>query len=361
MLPLLLAAGLNLLALAAPPQRPAPEPEVAVLPKDEAKAKAARKHAGPAVPVEEPAVAAAKGKPARAQAAPAETGEVPVAALAKEAARLKPVRGHAAGPEAEPEPAPRRPAAAARRVPPAEAQPIPAQDRQLAKLQTENAKLRAQLAQAAGPREVASPEAALAELEAGNHRFVDGTRVRTLLSEQDLPLREALAKGQAPFAVIITCSDSRLVDNLIFDQELGRLFTVREAGNSPDLQGLASVEYALEHLGAKLVVVMGHDHCGAVQAVQEAHGKPLPGNLWSLQAAMTGLLESTPEDPNESAASYLDRLVLRNAQRQAAAVLDRSEIVRERVAKGKVRVVSAVYDLASGKVAFQAAVPAPAR
>jgi len=334
MFPSLLAAGLNLLTLAAPAQHPAPaaEPEAVVLPKEEAKGRPVRAHAAPAVPVEEPAVAAARGKPVHAHAAPAEAE--PEAAAA----------------------APRRPAAAARRVPaaPAEAQAIPASDRQLARLQAENARLRAQLAQAGHPgaRDIASPDAALAELEAGNRRFIEGARVRTLLSEQDLALRETLARDQAPFAVIITCSDSRLADNLIFDQELGRLFTIREAGNSPDIQGLASVEYALQNLGAKLVVVMGHDHCGAVQAVLEARGKPLPGNLWSLQAAMTGLLESTPEDPNESAASYLDRLVLRNAQRQAAAVVDRSELVKGLVLKGKVKVVPAVYDLASGRVTF---------
>jgi carbonic anhydrase len=113
------------------------------------------------------------------------------------------------------------------------------------------------------------------------------------------------------------------------------------------------VEYALEHLGSRIVVIMGHTRCGAVQAVSDAHGRPLPGNLWSLQAAMSGLLESTPEDPNESPASHMNQLVLHNAQRQAQAVLDRSGIVRELVAKGKVKVVAAVYDLASGKVAFQ--------
>ena len=160
---------------------------------------------------------------------------------------------------------------------------------------------------------VTTPEAALAELSAGNARFVAGKRVRTLLSMQDSDLRATLAKGQAPFAVIVTCSDSRLADNLLFDQELGRLFTIREAGNSPDIQGLASVEYALEHLGAKLVVVLGHTGCGAVKAVYEAHGKPLPGNLWSLQAAMAGLLEANHEDPNETPRDYLQRLAVSNA------------------------------------------------
>jgi carbonic anhydrase len=223
-----------------------------------------------------------------------------------------------------------------------------------AKLIENNARLQQEMARVLGAsyKPIETPEAAQAELQAGNGRFVTGKRVRTLLSMQDTDLRATLAKGQAPFAVIVTCSDSRLADNLLFDQELGRLFTIREAGNSPDIQGLASVEYAVEHLGSKLVVVLGHTSCGAVKAVQEAHGKPLPGNLWSLQAAMAGLLEAVHEDPNESPAEHRARLETVNAQRQAQSILDRSEIVRHLVSGGKVKVVPAVYELASGQVRF---------
>lgn len=223
-----------------------------------------------------------------------------------------------------------------------------------AKLLVDNALLQQEMAQAQGapPVVLATPEAALKELAAGNARFVTGKRVRTLLSMQDTELRAVLAKGQAPFAVVVTCSDSRLADNLLFDQELGRLFTIREAGNSPDIQGLASVEYALEHLGSRVVVVLGHTGCGAVKAVYEAHGKPLPGNLWSLQAAMAGLLEVSHEDPNETPSDYLQRLAQVNAQRQAQGILDRSELVRHLAEEGKVKVVSALYDLASGRVKF---------
>lgn len=223
-----------------------------------------------------------------------------------------------------------------------------------ARLAAENAKLQEALAKkdAPAPVEIRNAEAALAELKAGNRRFVEGRRVRTLLTSQDAALRETLVKGQAPFAVIVTCSDSRVMDNFVFDQEMGRIFTIREAGNCPDVQGVASVEYAAEHLGSSLVVLLGHTFCGAVKAVAEAQGKPLPGNLWSLQAAMAGLLETTHEDPNESAAEHLRHLESHNAVRQAQALLDRSEILRHLVAAGKLRVVPAVYDLSSGKVAF---------
>ena len=207
-----------------------------------------------------------------------------------------------------------------------------------------------------------SPAAALAELGAGNARFVAGKRVRTLNPGQDAALRAALVHGQAPFAVVITCSDSRVPDALLFDQEAGRLFTIREAGNAPDLQGIASAEYAAEHLGSKVIVIMGHSSCGAVKAVREANGKALPGNLWALQAGMAGLLESTPQDPNEDAKAHLGRLEEANARRQAQAMLDRSALLRDLAAAEKLWVVPALYHLASAKVQFfkpLAVVPAP--
>jgi carbonic anhydrase len=314
MLALLLAANLTLLPGMPedPPKTEAVKPAPQSAPEKAAPAKGAKKHGSVAVPEEVPAE----------QAKPAP----------KAVPKVKPA------PSVKPEEAKRLAEAEAR----------------AARLASENAKLQEALAKKDLPAvvEIATPGAALAELKAGNLRFVEGRRVRTLLASQDAELRQTLAKGQAPFAVIVTCSDSRLMDNFIFDQELGRLFTIREAGNSPDLQGIASVEYAVEHLGSKLVVVMGHTACGAVKAVATAAGKPLPGNLWSLQAAMTGLLETTPEDPNESEADHLRHLEANNAIRQAQAVLDRSELVRHLVGVGKVQVLPAVYELASGKVVF---------
>jgi len=197
-----------------------------------------------------------------------------------------------------------------------------------------------------------NPGAALAELGAGNARFVAGKRTRTLDTGHDAAMRAALVGGQAPFAIVITCSDSRVPDALLFDQEAGRLFTIREAGNAPDLQGIASAEYAAEHLGSKLIVVMGHTSCGAVKAVREANGKPLPGNLWALQAGMAGLLESTPQDPNEDAKAHTARLEEINARRQAQAMLDRSASLRDLAAAEKLWIVPALYNLASGKVQF---------
>jgi carbonic anhydrase len=254
-----------------------------------------------------------------------------------------------AAPKAAPRPAPKK---TAPQAPTEEQRKLAESQAAAAKLINDNALLQQEMAKAQGLTytDISSPDIALAELLAGNVRFASGKRVRTLLSMQDAELRATLAKGEAPFAVIVSCSDSRVSDSLIFDQELGRLFSLRDAGNAIDTQVIASIEYALQFLGAKLVLVLGHTNCGAVKAVQEAHGKPLPGNLWALQSAMAGLVEGTPEDPNETNAEYGPRLVAVNAQRQAQAILARSEFVRQLAASGKVKIISAMYDMASGQV-----------
>lgn len=222
------------------------------------------------------------------------------------------------------------------------------------KLAIDNARLQERVArrETLPSSPINTPEEAIGELKAGNARFVDGRRVRTLLSFQDIDLRRELVKGQKPFAAIVTCSDSRMVDNFLFDQEIGRLFTIREAGNCPDTQGIASVEYAVEHLGVKLVVLLGHSACGAVKAVAESGHKALPGNLWSLQAAMAGLAEATPEDPNEAPGERLQRMERNNAKRQAKVLVDRSPILQHMIHQHKVKVVAAFYDLGSGIVEF---------
>ncbi len=310
MFDLLLAASLNLFP-EEPPKQPVAKP-AAVETEKAVPAKAVKKHSSVAVPEE---------------AAPE---------------RIKPA----------PKPIPKPKSGAPTKI--EDSKRLVEAEARAARLAAENAKLQEALAKKEAPAqvEIRNAEAGLAELKAGNRRFVEGRRVRTLLTSQDAALRETLVKGQAPFAVIVTCSDSRVMDNFVFDQEMGRIFTIREAGNCPDIQGVASVEYAAEHLGSSLVIVMGHTFCGAVKAVAEAQGKPLPGNLWSLQAAMAGLLETTQEDPNESAAEHLRHLESHNAVRQAQALLDRSEILRHLAAAGKLRLVPAVYDLSSGNVAF---------
>ena len=319
MLSLLLAASLNVLASTREAPRPAESQEEPAAPVEKPAKPVRRKLPSPAVPAEDPAGAPLPPKP-----------------------------------RPRPRPAPR--AVPVPESAPAVAVEPSAQDKRAARLEEENARLRRRLAPppTVMPGKLNDPAVVLAELAAGNQRFVANARVRTLLSLQDAELREAQSKGETPIAVILTCSDSRINDNILFDQELGRLFTIQDAGNVVDPQALASVEFALDHLGSNLVIVLGHVGCSVVQAVSDAQAKPMPGNQWSLQAAMAGLLESTPFDPNEDPAAHRYHLVEHNAQRQAQALVDRSELVRDRVARKKLKVVPAVYDLATGKVTFLA-------
>ena len=116
----------------------------------------------------------------------------------------------------------------------------------------------------------------------------------------------------------------------------------------------------MEHLGSKVVVVLGHESCGAVKAVMESGPTPLPGNLWSLQNAMSGLLESVHHQAGEPTGTYMSHLVEANALRQAKVVITRSSIVEHLCHEGKLTVVPAVYDLASGQVRFLPAVASEA-
>ena len=126
-----------------------------------------------------------------------------------------------------------------------------------------------------------TPAEALTELLAGNHRFVTGERIHP---HQDAERRAAVAVGQRPFAVVFGCSDSRLAAEIIFDRGLGDLFVVRTAGHIIGAEVQASIDYGVTVLGAPLVVVLGHDSCGAIQATRDAlRGVPLPDpGLWAI-------------------------------------------------------------------------------
>ena len=172
---------------------------------------------------------------------------------------------------------------------------------------------------------------ALELLKAGNTRFVSGT-----LTPKDnyTELREQLCAGQHPFAVVLCCSDSRVAPEIIFDQKLGDLFVIRNAGNVVDKDVLGSIEYAVEHLGTPLVVVLGHSSCGAVTAT--CQGGELPGHILYI-AKRIQLAISTK--------CCIDDNARRHAKRMAQLIED-DEIVHHVDAK----VVAAFYDLKSGMV-----------
>jgi len=192
------------------------------------------------------------------------------------------------------------------------------------------------------------PDAALKRLVEGNARFVvDQSSPREPFYVQ----RAKLADQQRPFVVILACSDSRVSPELIFNLQLGEAFVIRVAGNvtSPEITG--SIEYAVEHLGPTLVVVLGHTKCGAVEAALS--GAKLEGNLGVLiQRVAIG--SNLPTEigsnlPTEKEAA-LDAAVDANVARQTQQLEKESTVLRDFASSNRIRIVGATYDLKSGKV-----------
>lgn len=191
----------------------------------------------------------------------------------------------------------------------------------------------------------ATPGQALAELHAGNRRFVTGTQLHP---NQNADHRAAVAGGQHPFAVIVGCSDSRLAAEIIFDRGLGDLFVVRTAGHTVGPEVLGSVEYAVTILGTPLVVVLGHDSCGAVQAARTADrtGMPPSGHLRAVVDAVVPSLRRAAAEGIDD----VNRIVDIHIEHTVDAILDRSVALAEAVAEGRCAVVGMSYQLTAGEV-----------
>jgi carbonic anhydrase len=192
---------------------------------------------------------------------------------------------------------------------------------------------------------LATPEAALAELCAGNDRFVAGTRVHP---NQDAEHRAALASSQTPFAVVFGCSDSRLAAEIIFDRGLGDLFVVRTAGHTIGPEVLGSVEYAVSILHTPLVVVLGHNSCGAVTAARDAfrQRRPPDGHLRAVVDAITPSVRLALTDPVDD----LDAIVTLHIQRTVEQLRAESDALARAVADGRCAVVGMFYELSAGRV-----------
>lgn len=187
-------------------------------------------------------------------------------------------------------------------------------------------------------------DAALQRLLDGNKRYVEMTLAHP---DQDAACRATNAAGQKPFAVILGCSDSRVPPEVVFDQGLGDLFVVRVAGNVADDVGVASIEYAVEHLGARLVLVLGHERCGAVTAAVK--GGELPGHLPILMR----LLQPAVDKTKGLAGDGVENAIVENVKLTTAALRESKPILAEMVEKGEIKVVGARYDLDTGAVAVQ--------
>ncbi len=204
-------------------------------------------------------------------------------------------------------------------------------------------------AHGAGPADAAGAQAAAVQsLVEGNGRFVAGKQAPSNLGEAR---RKELTKGQHPRAAILSCSDSRVPPEYVFDQQLGDVFVVRTAGNVADAVALGSLEYAVEHLDVPVIVVLGHRSCGAVKATVEAHEQHahLHGNL----GEVLKLVEpAVVQAERAKAGDLLNASIDANAALEAKALVERSPVIAEWVKAGKVRIVTAIYDLESGKVVF---------
>lgn len=191
-----------------------------------------------------------------------------------------------------------------------------------------------------------SCEEILKSLQSGNQRFVAGNANHP---NQDATRRANLLKGQEPIVTVLSCSDSRVPVEILFDQGLGDIFVVRVAGNVADTDEIGSIEYAVGHLNTPLLVVMGHTQCGAVKAVlsgAQAHGS-LPLLLNNINPAIT---EAKAKNPNASAEILLNDAVTANVWISIDDIFKRSSEVRDLVRSGKLKVVGAIYDLATGEV-----------
>jgi carbonic anhydrase len=194
------------------------------------------------------------------------------------------------------------------------------------------------------PQNVLSPDEAWARLKKGNERYVDGVMKRHDFAAE----RDVLAGGQNPFAGILSCADSRIAPEFAFDSARGDLFVVRVAGNFADDDGIASFEYAVKFLGTTLLVVLGHDKCGAVDAAIKTvkDGAELPGHLPGLVDHIAPAVKTAMAGSGDLLANAIRENVLRNVEKLKTV----SPILSEYVADGKVKVVGGVYKLATGKV-----------
>jgi carbonic anhydrase len=190
-----------------------------------------------------------------------------------------------------------------------------------------------------GATAAVSPQEALEKLKAGNKRFVEQK-----LSDKELSKRRAAtADGQKPYAIILACADSRVAPELVFDETIGDLFVIRVAGNVVDPDVLGSVEYAVEHLHARLIVVLGHEKCGAVTAAISKEA--LHGNLGELIHKI-----DPGTDLPAAKSKALPEAVKHNTVHQAQEMVNKSQPIKKAVDDHEVQIQAAVYSLDSGEV-----------
>lgn len=192
-----------------------------------------------------------------------------------------------------------------------------------------------------------SADEALKMLKDGNARYLGGTPQHP----RQGPERRALTAGQGqhPFATLLSCSDSRVPVEVIFDQGIGDLFVVRVAGNVAATDEIGTMEYAVDHLGTPVVVVLGHSQCSEVTAVVE--NAKLPGSIGALVAPIKpAVAKAREENPGAGAEALVSAAVKANVFQAMEDVLQKSPVIKAAVKAGKTKIVGAVYELDTGKV-----------
>lgn len=187
-----------------------------------------------------------------------------------------------------------------------------------------------------------TPDRALAELMEGNQRFVTKKRINP---HQDTVRITETAQGQAPFAAILSCADSRVVPEIAFDRGIGDLFVVRVAGNIAITEDIASEEYAVGVLGVPLLMILGHERCGAVKAAVD--GGELPGVIESLVYAIRPAVEESEGKSGDRLTNAVKANVLLQMKR-----LQTSSVIASAVQQGKLKIVGAYYDLDTGEISL---------
>ncbi|MFZ3229619.1 MAG: carbonic anhydrase [Pseudobdellovibrio sp.] len=191
-------------------------------------------------------------------------------------------------------------------------------------------------------------EQAMKWLKNGNHRFTKGFFRKDGATKKDVA---RLSKGQKPHSIVLSCSDSRVPPEVVFDQKLGEIFTVRTAGEVLDSASIASIEYAVEHLGSRNILVMGHSQCGAVKAALSTFGGKDAGspNLNKLVGDIHPRLQQF--EGKEPSANY-EVESWANTNGVAKDLLERSSIIAEKVRSGEVQINTALYHLETGVAEF---------
>lgn len=188
---------------------------------------------------------------------------------------------------------------------------------------------------------VVEPDEAYRRLTDGNKQYIAG-KFSTVHSTA--ARRTEVAKGQHPFAIVLSCSDSRVPPEIIFNQGIGDLFVVRTAGHVADDTAIGSIEYAVEHLGVRLIMVLGHKRCGAVDATVK--GGTAPGHIASVVEAIKPAVERAKEKPGDP----VDNAVKANVKMVAQKLIASKPFLAEKYEDGVLRIVGAEYDLDSGAV-----------